>query len=556
MPTVSFSHRDLISLLGRYLSKDSLSGFLSAIKCEVESFEGDNVIVEVSSDRPDLLSVEGIARALRGFLGIRPGLERYKLKNATASVRVTTSLKGIRPYIACGLVCGLRLTDEAIRQLVQLQEKLHLTHCRRRRKASIGIHDFDKVKPPFTYSAEPPSKIRFTPLGEIREMRGDEVLDTTEKGREYGHLIRGYNRYPLLSDSEGRVMAMPPIINGTITQVTESTRNIFIDVTGTDQSLCSSILNIVATSLYQRAERLEHVIVTYGRRSLVTPHLEPLSKVVPVAQASKMIGIDLKPRQVAGLLGRMGYGILKVGRDRVNVAVPAYRTDILHPVDLVEDIAIAYGYNNLEPLLPYTATIGRELERTKFTRLVRDLMVGLGFQEVYTYIMTNRDILFGKMGMADEEVVEVQTPLSLEYSALRSWLLPGLLDFLSYNRHVPYPQNIFECGDTLTVNTERPTKTDTRRKVAAVICDDKAGYEDIQGTVYSLLNNLGIDSWTVGRVEHPSFIHGRVAKITARGTTLGFMGEIEPSVLVNFGLENPTAGMEIDLESLMSPRRI
>ncbi len=550
MPTVSFSYRDLIDLLGKPMDQEVVRDKLSSIKCEVESFQDDNVIVEVNSDRPDLLSVEGIARGLRGFLGYERGLERYRIKRGNVSVRVSTAVKGVRPYIVCGIVRGVRFSDEAIRQLVQLQEKLHLTHCRRRRKASIGVHDVDKVTPPIIYSAERPTDMRFTPLGEIREMDGKEILEDSEKGREYGHIIKAFEKYPLLTDSTGKVMAMPPIINGIVTQITESTKNVLIDVTGTDLRLCNSILNIVTTSLYERSDRLEQVKVSYGKRSVVTPQLDPTPRRVPISDPNRIIGLDLKSNQVARLLERMHYGILDVKEGQVKVAVPAYRTDILHTIDLVEDIAIAYGYQDLKPTIPHTNTFGRELERTKFTRLARDLIVGLGFQEVFTYILTSRETLFENMNLRDEEVVEVLTPLSLDYTVLRNWLLPNLMEFLSHNRHIPYPQNIFECGDTVKVNPERSTRTETRRKLAAIMCYDKASYEDIQAVAYSVLNNLGIRSLAVERLNHPSFIQGRTAKLTADGVILGIMGEIHPKVLVNYGIENPAAGLELDAETL------
>jgi len=554
MPTVSFSYRDLSDLLGKSIDREALSSHLSSIKCEVESLQDDNVIVEVNSDRPDLISVEGIARGLRGILGYELGLERYKVRAASASVRVSGSIKAIRPYIACGVARGVRFSDEAIRQLVQLQEKLHLSHCRRRKKASIGVHDLDKVTPPFTYSAEGPDEIRFIPLGEIREMSGRKVLVDTEKGREYGHIIKGFEEYPLLTDSRGTVMAMPPIINGTATQITQATRNVLIDVTGTDQRLCNSILNIVATSLYERSERLEQVRVIYGKKTIVTPQLEPTSWKVSVRETNRMIGIELKPKQIAKLLERMRYGVLAVRGNEVRVAVPPYRTDILHHVDLVEDVVMAYGYGNLEPDIPFTPTVGRELDRTKSARLLRDLMVGLGFQEVFTYVLTGRETLFRKMEAPEEEVVEVMTPLSLDFTVLRNRILPHLLEFLSHNRHVPYPQNIFECGDVVEVKPGAPTGTETRRKLAALICHDKASYEGIQATAYSLLNNLGIGSWSVERLDHPSFIPGRTAKLIVNGTDVGMMGEIHPEVLMNYGVENPAAGMELDAESLMGAR--
>ena len=222
----------------------------------------------------------------------------------------------------------------------------------------------------------------------------------------------------------------------------------------------------------------------------------------------------------------------------------------MHEIDLVEDLAIAYGYDKLDPTMPMSATIGSERNITKLTRKIRDLMVGLGFIEVLNYVMTSENTISYKMDAPSEKIVTITNPLSIDFSVLRNWLIPGLLSFLSFNKHVPYPQNIFECGETVEINEITPTKTITRRKLAALVCNHKISYEDIQSNLYSLLRNAGANGWSLHRTEHSSFIKGRVASIKVSGVEAGIMGEIHPRILERFEIENPVGAFEIDLEKI------
>jgi len=549
MPTLQVGYKDLCKLVRREIPSELLSEKLFLMKCEVENISGDEISLEVTSDRPDLLCSEGIARELRGLLNVEVGLANYRVEKGDLSIQVDRSIKNVRPYIAGAIIRGLRLTDDSVRQIMQLQEKLHLTYCRNRSKVSIGVHDADKVTHKLTYAGIEPSKIRFTPLGEEREMNGHEILGSTPKGREYGWIIKDFPVYPLLYDSEGKVLSLPPIINGVVTQVIPETSNLLLDVTGTDMRLVSFVNNILVTSLAERGGKVESARVIYGRQEIKTPDLKPYTKQLHLTFVNDALGLDLKAREAAALLKRMRYGVRSASKNKLTVTIPAYRADIMHEVDLVEDLAIGHGYNKLKPVMPPTATVGSEREITNLTRKIRDLMVGLGFVEVLNYIMTSKQMTTESMNVPAERTAEVANPLSLDFSVLRNWLLPGLLSFLGSNKHVPYPQKIFECGDIVLVDETMPTKTITKRKVGAVACDYMVSYEDIQAFLYSLLRNAGVEGWNLQRTEHPSFIKGRAATVRVRDENVGVVGEIHPQLLENFGIENPAAAFEIDLEA-------
>lgn len=551
MPTITISAHDLCNLIGREMTQEQLSEVLALTKCSHSSSAGDEMSIEVTSDRPDLLSAEGIARELKGLLGIETGLREFKVSRSDVVLRIDRTALDVRPYISSAVLESVNLDGDAIRQIMQMQEKIHATYGRNRRKVSIGVHDFDTITHDLTYAGVEPGKISFIPLDETRLMNGKEVLELTPKGREYGHIIKDSPRYPLLYDSKGDVLSLPPIINGTITRVTDRTRDILLDVTGTDKQLVDYSLILMATTLAERGGMVKDVKVLSPQGQERTPDLSPRTWKLRTKTVNEVLGVNLTARQIAGHLKKMRYGV-KAGRGVLTVLAPSYREDILHEVDLIEDVAIAYGYGQLKPVIPLTATIGREREITAFTRVIRDLMIGFGFQEILTFVMTNRQILFGNMNAPDEETVEVENPVSLEYSVLRNCLLPGILNFLSYNKHVSFPQKIFECGDVVLVDSKMETKTVNRRKVAGVISDHIASYEDIQAVVYALMENLGVRELRVDRLDNPSFVRGRAASVSIGGGEVGVLGEVDPLVLERFSLENPVAAFEIDVEKLMA----
>ncbi len=551
MPTVVMDYNDLTDLLGKEMPMQELEAALFLTKCEVESIEDEEITIEVNSDRPDMLSTEGIARSLKGFLGLELGAPKYELHEGEVRVTVLPSVSGVRPYIVCGVVRDVNLTDEIVRQMMQLQEKLHLTHCRNRRRGSIGVYDLDKIRADLVYEARRPEDIEFIPLEETTRMTAQEILEKTEKGREYAHIVRVHESYPLLRDSEGTVLSMPPIINSEDTRVTPKTRNLIVDVTGTKKKLIDSVVNILTTNLADRGGTLESVTIEYDEWSDTTPNLTTENIELKTDFACNMLGLQLSPREIATCLEKTRYNVKEKDKETLEVHVPAYRCDILHEVDLVEDVAIGYGYDKFLPEIPATTNVGKELKKTSLTRKVRDLMIGFGFQEVLTFMMTSKENLFLKMNRPQENVVEVLNPISSEYVVLRDSLIPDLLDLLSQNLHVQYPQRIFECGHVVEVHSEKELPK-SRMKLAAAICDNKASYEEVQSIAYSLLRELRVADWQATTYDHSSYFEGRAGKIVSKGEEIAVIGEIHPRTLRSFGLDKPVAVFEIELESIIS----
>ncbi|RLE56341.1 MAG: phenylalanine--tRNA ligase subunit beta [Thermoprotei archaeon] len=552
MPVVDVSWRDLEKLLGKSLTGEELEDLLLRLKCEVESIEDDVVRYEATHDRPDLFSVEGLARAMKGLLELELGLRRFRLQERPIAI-VEVENVHYRPYIACAIVRNLELSDEAIRQMMNLQEKLHITYCRGRRKASIGVYDLSTIRPPIRYTLVRPDDIKFTPLGHTQPMNGYEILKYTEQGREYGYIIANYDKYPLLIDSEGTVLSMPPIVNSEDTKVTEKTKDVFIDVTGTDLKTVLDMLNVMVCNIAERGkpEIIELVMVKYRDREILTPQLTPLRWNLEVRYVNENLGIELSREEVTKCLLKMRHDARELSSEVLEVEVAPYRLDVLHVIDLVEDVAMALGYDNIPPELPEQPYVsGREAPIEVFSRAVRNVMIGLGFQEVANYMMSNPDTLLRKMRLPPQPLVEVENPKSEKYTCLRNWLVPGLLEVVAYNKVAGYPIKVFEVGDVVIVDEAVDNRARTERHLACTIADPKATITDVLVVLRALMTTLGLE-YRFREVEHPSFIPGRCAEVLVDDEVIGIVGEVHPEVLTNFDIPVPVEVMEIDLTKLM-----
>lgn len=547
LPTVLLNIQDIKNLIGFPIEKEILLKTLSSLKCEPENIINDEITIEVTSDRPDFFSAEGIARGIRYYQNRGTFYDLKYSKLAPLKLHVEQSTSKIRPYIVAAAIRDVSFDEEGMRQIMQLQEKLHSTYALNRKKASIGVYDLDTVTPDFTYTTSTPEEISFLPLESSEEMNGIKILANTPKGREYGWLISNYDKYPLLLDSNRKVLSMPPIINSQVTRITEKTQNLLIDVTGTEERAINTCLNIMMTSILERGGSLQQVYILYKQRTEKTPKLEKTKKRLLSSLVTAVSGLDLTNREISSLLNRMGLQSETVGQNAFQVTIPPYRVDILHEVDLVEDVIMAYDLNRIVPELPKVITMGKPLRGSRLKSRIKDLMVGMGFQEVTTYILSSREVLEEKSLMQTRPLVEIIRPISSEFSIVRDTLMPKLLQFLGKNAHYCYPQKIFEYGDVVKV--EKNTLL-TLPCLSAVISDHKISFEEIQAIAVVLFKNLSEEiSFIPYLAKH--FIPGRAAEIIMGNKHIGTIGEISPQVLVNFGMDCPIGAMECNLSSLV-----
>jgi len=562
MPTIDVDYAELRKMLGIDLKRDSekIDEVLAFAKGEVKLFDEKTGIMNVEikdTNRPDLWNIEGLVRTLRGFLGIDKGLRHYSLGKSLVEVYVDKRLENIRPYIGCSIVKNMKMTDPVIRGIMQLQDKLDHTYGRNRRKTSIGLYNFDLMKPPLSYTVVKPTEASFVPLGFEKRMNLKEILVEHPKGIEYGEIVSRHPVFPLLLDSEKKILSFPPIINSNdLGKITEETRNILVEVTGTVHETVLNTLKIVTLSLIDRGGSAYSATVHYEEDNLteVTPSFDTTRMNLEIGYTNKILDLDLTAKQIVGLLAKAGYGVEKVEKGKLTVQIPCYRIDIMHPIDIVEDVAIAYGYNNIKPFWRKLPTTGGARPEQAFLDTARELMIGLGFQEILTYNMTNPQSLYTKMNLKKQKTVELANPKVQTLTCLRSWLLPSLMEFFSCNLHVECPQKIFELGPVTVLDEKAETRTRDDDTLAVAVSHGNANFTEAKSILDALLMNLGLQ-WQIREVKHPTFIEGRVGTVTVDKTEVGIIGEVHPQVLQNWTLENPVAAFELNLYKTNKIRR-
>jgi phenylalanyl-tRNA synthetase beta chain len=544
MPSVVLNKSVFEKLVGKTLPIEKLKDRISMLGTDLEKIEGDAIHVEVFPNRPDMLSEQGFARAFSSFIGVKKGLRSFKVNKSTEKVIIEPSVNSVRPFTACAIIKNINFDHEKIREVIQIQEKLHITYGRNRKKAAIGIYPLERIKFPIRYKAANPKSIKFRPLDGAREMNAQQILQNHPTGKEYGHLLDGKKNYPFFIDNKDQILSMPPITNSENTgRITSKTKDVFIECSGFDFKTLSICLNIIATSLAEMGGDIYSLNLEYPSKNYSTPNLEPEKMKLDLNYINKLLGLDLKEKEAVSLLSKMGFGY-----EKGNVLIPSYRADILHQVDLVEDVAIAYGYENFNPKIPNVATIGKEDPFETFKRTVSNHLANQGFLELNTYNLIDEKILKEKMN-SNLDVIKLKNPSTAEYNSLRSWLLPSLMDVLSKNTHFEYPQDLYTIGTCFKKDPSLDTGVLEITRLAVVLCGAESDYTKVRQIIENLIRHLLLEI-KMNAVDHPSFIPGRVARAYVKEKAVAYIGEIHPTVLENFGLNNPVAAFELNLTEL------
>ncbi|MDD3574813.1 MAG: phenylalanine--tRNA ligase subunit beta [Methanospirillum sp.] len=536
MPVVSLPYKYMEHLCGT--DRQTIIDHLPMIGSDIERILEDQVDVEFFPSRVDLYSTEGVARAMRGYLGIETGEEVYQVSPSSITFSVDENLKDVRPYIGSAVIRDINLDNEAIISLMGVQEALHWVVGRGRAKVAIGVHDLDTVIPPFRYYGAPVSR-SFVPLDYDREMTLAEIMEEHPKGRDYSHIVKDKPVMPLIEDVNGNVLSFPPIINGELTRVTESSKNLLLDVTGTDERAVMTALKVLCTSLITAGGRCESVTVN----GVVMPDLSPAFRDIDVLSCNTLLGTSFSAEEIAEILKKMRYGAEKTGDTRVSIRIPCYRADIMHEWDVYEDVAIGADFSNLDTELPATFTTGCEHPIIALASAIRDICCGLGYLEVMPFTLSNEDVMFTRMQREpDPDALYLLHPISEEQTLVRTDLLPLLLDLLRMNKRRELPQRIFHTGDIVF-------KQQTFQKLALASTHPGADFSEAYATADALMRELGI-SYIPEESVDPAFISGRAADIMVDGKKAGTFGEIHPEVLNRFDIDQPVIGIEIFLHHL------
>ncbi len=563
MPTIDIKKKDLDSLIGRKLPIAALEKRLMLAKAELKEYNAatDDLKVELSdSNRPDLWSAEGIARQIRMAFSGKP--ERYPFfkrgRKAVGEIRVSKDMRSVRPFIAACTAQGVRMNDDVLAQMIQSQDKLSEIFGRKRSTVSIGIYELNRIKFPVDYRLVEPASISFTPLGMEERLTLAEILERHPKGIEYGGIVRSFLRYPVLTDAESRVLSFPPIINSReIGEVKPQTRDVLVEVTGTDLRMTALTLNILAASLYDRGADIGGVRVSYpydtglGRR-ITFPSDTSGKFTVPLSQFSSGLGEEVSLSDLKKRLSSYGLTV-RTGRGTVSIIAPPYRDDIMHPVDLAEDYAISRGYDSFEPVMPRQSTVGSLSSLELLSDTVREHLVGSGFQEIMSNILCSREELDYAMPEG-ERLVEVDNVMSLAYSVLRNRIIPSLLNVETASSKAFYPHRIFEAGEVATFDASKNMGSRTDLNLGALISHPAANFSEMHSSLDMLFYYLGLD-YKLEPFDHPLYMQGRCGRILSSGAELGLIGEVRPDVLELKQISMPCAAFEINLDMVLDLKK-
>ena len=551
MPVVTLYRDRLERLVGRCL--DEIKAVLPYIALDIEDESYEYIKVEYNPNRPDYSTDYGIARALKGLMDVEVGMP--KIDVTPSDVRfIVDSTTDVRPYIVGLLALNGRMDGEDIRQLIGMQEDLHMGIGRRRRKASIGIHDYDKVKPPFYYTTVD-SGYSFVPLNHRSSMSIKDILSSTDVGREYAYIL-DTRRYPIIRDSSGDVLSFPPIINAELTRVSENSRNLLVEVTATDLNAAYDILAVIAVTLSDMGFSIGSVEVRYENKrdsdyrdhaapagSIVTPDMKSRSMSLGLDYVNSILGLDLDASTVVNCLKRCRSDAYNHD-DKIECVIPRYRIDIMSAIDVVEDVMIGYNVSRLEPRYPRLKATGIRDKTLRSLEYARDILVGLGMIEVMNFSLVSYDLQYKMMNRANKGVIRVKESKSREHEILRDMLLPSLLDVLSRNVHEPYPQMLFEIGKVFSYDAEH-------YNVACVIADAEADYTRAKSYLQAFVRHLLGHDLITEPMDSPYYEYGRAADIKLKEKVVGSVGEISKSVLENFRIKVRVSAFELDLSELL-----
>lgn len=543
MSAITVNKGEFLKLVGKKLNDKEIDDRLSMMGAPVDAVLDKEIQADIAPNRPDWLSAQGLARSLASFLGARTGLRDYKVAKERYAVKVDKSVNTVRPYTVCAVIKGLKLDDAKLRDIIQAQEKLHVTYCRNRKKAAIGIYPLDKIAFPVLYTAKAPKDIVFVPLEGNREINAQQLLAQHPTGRAYAHLLEGKSKFPVFIDAKGSVLSVPPIINAQHTgKVETSTKDVFVECSGFDLHTLRMLLNMIVTMLADMGGKIYSVDVQYAKK-LTTPDLSPRKMKLDLDAINGLLGLDLNESEAKRLLEKMGFGY-----QSKNVLIPAYRADIMHQVDLAEDIAVAYGYDKVEAEIPQVATIGAEDPLASFQNTVANFLVGLGMLEASTYHLTTAAVQTQQMN-CKMPVIELANALTADYNALRAWILPSMLEVLKTNKMKDFPQKFFNMGTVFAPNPKTPTQVEERTSLTLLSAHPKADYTEIRQILEYLFRAINVQV-VFDEAEHGSFVPGRCASVKVDGHVIATLGELHPQVITNFGLEMPVAAAELNLSEL------
>ena len=565
MPKFETKEKFLFSLLGREYTDDELEQVFPRAKAELDEHDKENGVFKIElndTNRPDLWSAMGLARLLKNYED--PQIKQYDFfsskcftaDNKGRELHVGNRAKEVREF-SCGFVAKGKTVDEDILlTLIQSQEKLCFNFGRKRKTIAMGIYRNDLITYPIHYDGADPDKTHFVPLHMEEDLSLREILEKHPKGQEYGYIIKDKPVYPYLYDDAGQTLSMPPIINSAFVGAVEvGDSNLFVEMSGPilkDILLCASIMAVDMADLGFEIEPVK-VVYPYETefgKEITVPYYFQDSQSCTLADIKHVLGEDIDADEARDALLRMGVYSVAEG-DTIHITCPEYRNDFLHPVDVVEDVMIGFGLENFEPTIPRDFTVGRLTAAEELGRKVKDIMVGMGFQEmIYNYLGSRREYV-DNMHIKGDKVIMIANPMSENFEAVRPSIIPSLLESESVSGHAVYPHRIFEVGKVAYLEPSDNSGTVTRNSLGFMSADGAVTFNDANSFINTLMYFLRVEYTLATPEEDPRFIPGRCADVMVGGKKIGIFGEVHPAVLESWGCSMPAVVAEIDLDCLL-----
>ncbi len=543
MPVVELELPRLQKLVGK-TNRKKIIDTLPFVGLDIESQKNDIIRVEYSPNRPDYSTDFGIALGLQGLLGTKTGIQKLKIKKIEGyQIKVDSSVSKVRPFVTGIVARNGKIDEKVLRQLIVMQEDLHNGIGRRRKKSSIGIHDLDTISFPLTYTTTSRNH-KFIPLNSSQENSISEILENTEVGQDYGYILGNSPKVPIIIDSLGNTVSFPPIINSSITTVTTKTKNLLVEVTGLDKNDVEDMLSVVATVLQSAGFELCSVKISGAKNS--NPKFNQRKILINTNFVNAMLGLNISPGKIISALKKCRLEATSKNKNII-CTVPRYRFDIFGPMDLVEEVALGYGIENLKPNLSSSKTLGQKNQKSNDLNSMCQIMVGIGYMEALNSSLTSKRILYDLTNRDSSNIISVMDSKSQEHTILQDFILAGLLNNLSSNIHEPYPQKLFEIG---TIFSKR-NPIDEEIHLACVSSHKDANFSEIKSILQSALKtgfNIVCNTRTS---TYPTFSKGRVAEIIVAGKSYGIIGEIDSKVRENFKIREPVVGFELKLSGLI-----
>lgn len=566
MPKIEVNKKYFFSLLGKEYSMEELEDILTFAKAELDSSKEeydreDNIKIELNdTNRPDLWSEIGLARCLNILIGHKSSnrilyksfLSKTEEDANERIIRVSSSLKDIRAYIAGFLIRGKKISDAELASVIQTQEKLSTNYGRKRRTLAMGIYRASLISWPLSYSTET-SSFAFSPLGFENSMSIKDILKKHPKGIEYAHIFDGIERYPILKDVKEATLSFPPIINSNdIGSVKEGDDLLFVEFTGQEKNIVLLACNIVACDFADLGWEVLPVKVENEDETIVCPIYFQKPIKISISYINRLLGSSFSMSEVIFALQKMDVSSAILDSNTLEVLPSPYRNDYLHPIDVVEDVMIAIGLSSFEVATPKDFTIGRLLPSTTLGRKIKKLLIGMGYEELIFNYLGSGDDFITKMGISGENVIEISNPISENYQFVRPSILPSLLYSESSSHTSSYPHKIFEIGKVAVIDEASSYGTTTLNHLSFLTAEKDANYNKIASEVAALFYYLDID-YNVLEEEDTRFISGRVASINVAGKKIGVFGELSPELLTRWEISMPSVALEISLDSLPLP---